>query len=188
MNWFIHIDHQLFFFINQQLANSFFDVLMPLVRNKLTWIPLYMLILAFLVWKYPKSWWKMLLSILLTVALTDSISSHLFKPLFHRIRPCHAAGIAENARLLLNHCSGGYSFTSSHAANHFGLAIIFSLLLAKHGRWVWPVFLLWASLISFAQIYVGVHYPADVAGGIVTGLFCGFFSWCLYQKIFIHNL
>lgn len=187
MNWIVHIDHQIFFFINRQLANHFFDIIMPVIRNKLSWIPLYLLIFTFIVWKHPASWWKMLLAILFTIALTDGISSHIIKPLFHRIRPCHAAGIAGHARLLLSHCSGGYSFTSSHAANHFGLALIFSLLLAKHSRWIWPAFLFWATLISFAQIYVGVHYPADVAGGAITGIACGFISWYFYQKYLIRN-
>ena len=85
-------------------------------------------------------------------------------------------------RMLLNHCSGGLSFPSSHATNHFGAAVFIYCTLKKYlGNWSY-LFFLWAASICYAQVYVGVHYPTDVLGGAIIGSIIGYIVALIYNK------
>jgi undecaprenyl-diphosphatase len=87
-------------------------------------------------------------------------------------------------RLVINKCAGGYSFISNHAANHFGMAFFFFISFRPViGRWVWLA-LVWAPLIAFAQVYVGVHYPLDVIAGAILGSLYGISMATLFNKRF----
>ena len=84
--------------------------------------------------------------------------------------------MADTVRFLLNYRPQSSSFTSSHAANHFGLAVFFYCSLSKQvGKWAW-LFIVWATAICYAQVYVGVHYPLDVVCGGVIGIVFGYLS------------
>lgn len=144
---------------------------MPILRDRDTWIPLYILLLIVFIVKF--GWKKGLVIIIasiLCVTITDQISSSFFKPFFERLRPCQTS---INFNLLVERCSSSFSFTSSHAANHFGLAILWSLFFWKNYKLLIPFLILWATCICFAQVYVGVHYPADILGGIILGVLIG---------------
>lgn len=174
-------DKSLFTLINGKWTCSFFDSLMPWIRDSKNWVPLYIVILAFLFYKWGKLAWKWVVLVGINVALTDQISSHFFKPYFQRLRPCADPEIMHQSRLLLDHCSGGFSFTSSHAANHFGLAMFVVMTLAPLLKNYRFVFLIWAALISYAQVYVGVHYPADIFVGAFIGILVGWLNGKLFQ-------
>ena len=102
---------------------------------------------------------------LITLILSDQISSSLLKPLFHRLRPYK---VLEDVRQLVG--SGGFSLPSSHAANMFSMAIVITYIWRR----LWIGFLVFgiAVVVGFSRIYVGVHYPLDVAAGIVLAGFC----------------
>jgi undecaprenyl-diphosphatase len=184
INWLIEKDKALFLFINKQHTNAFFDWLMPILRESKTWIPLYILLLAFASFKLKKKVWIWILSAAATILLSDQISSHIIKPFFARPRPCADIDFAPQVRLLLDHCSGGFSFTSSHACNHFGIALFMMTTLSAYLKNWKYAFLFWAVIICYAQVYVGVHYPLDVLFGAVLGILIGKLtgSFCL-QKI-----
>jgi membrane-associated phospholipid phosphatase len=175
-------DKALFSTINGEWTCNLFDQVMPWVRDSKNWIPLYIVILIFLFYKWGVSTWRWMVLVVVNITLTDQISSSFFKPFFHRPRPCADPAIMANARLLLDHCSGGFSFTSSHAANHFGIALFIVMTLAPVFKNYRFVFLLWAAVISYAQIYVGVHYPLDVLCGAFIGLTIGYFNGKLYHQ------
>lgn len=173
-----HIDYQFFQFINTACANPVADVVCPILRNKATWIPLYLL-LAFYIYKHfsTKLLWFILFGAL-TVLLSDQTASHIVKPLVHRLRPCNNPDFQNQVRLLVEHCGNGFSFVSAHAANHFALSTFFVLTFPKN-KWN-NLFYLWAAIISLSQVYVGVHFPADVAGGALLGIAIGALTgnWC----------
>ncbi len=174
------IDRQLFFWINDGWSNSFLDAIMPYWRDKWTWVPLYALILGWLIWRYKKQSWRYILLLAVTVALTDLVSSSVIKPWIGRLRPCNTPELAEQIRVLI-HCGPGKSFTSSHATNHFGLAVMVGLLWGKENRWLWPLALFWAATIAIGQVYVGVHYPFDILGGALLGSSIAFIVYRIAQ-------
>jgi len=111
------------------------------------------------------------------------VSSQVFKEAFERLRPCQDPDFMQYVRLLANRCAG-YSFLSSHAANHFGMAtFIFITMRSVFKGWTW-LFYLWAAAISYAQVYVGLHYPLDVLGGAVLGLMFGVLLGTFFNKRF----
>ncbi len=173
-HWFSGIaafDRKLFFFVNGSLANGFFDGLMPFLRESNIWVPLYLFMLVFAAVNFGKRGWWWMLFVICTVGLCDLVSSHLIKEFIFRLRPCQNTALAGHIRILVNYCPRSSSFTSSHATNHFGLAMFFvTTLRAYTSRWI-HLFFVWAFIICFAQVYVGVHYPLDVAAGTVLG--CG---------------
>lgn len=180
---FIHFDRQLFQLINQRWSNSFFDAILPFIRNQYTWVPVYLFLFVFVLVNFRTKviWWT--LFFLATFALTDLISAQLLKPFFERLRPCNDAFTMSTARMLIP-CSGSYSFVSNHAANHFGIAMFLFLTMKEFAKpWIWLVFV-WAALVALAQVYVGAHFPLDVTGGALVGLAAGKLSTYHYLRQF----
>ena len=174
MQQLIHLDKALFKLINGQWTNSFFDWIMPWLRNSTVWVPLYFFLFLLVAINFKKQALWIIIFGVITVALTDGISSKFIKPYFGRLRPCNDPDMMGMVRFLLDHRPRNGSFTSSHAANHFGIAMFLFVVLKKHfGRWMW-LFFIWAFFISYAQLYVGVHYPLDIVGGAVLGCLIGY--------------
>ncbi|MDI6766294.1 MAG: phosphatase PAP2 family protein [Bacteroidota bacterium] len=164
------IDKAIFYFCNQTLSNSVFDVLMPAITdwNK-SWIGIgfFGLFWIFLFWKGGKRGRTAALLLIPLILLSDQVSSNILKNIFVRPRPCHILDgvmVVENIRLLVS-CGPGFSFPSSHAANNFAFAFLMSFFYRK---WTW-VFIFYASIMGFSRISVGVHYPSDVLGGAALG-------------------
>ena len=176
-------DKWLFLQINNHWINPFFDAVMPFIRNPLSWGPLYLFIFLF-VWLNFKTkgiWWMVIF--LSTIALTDITGTYLFKHTIQRLRPCANPDLAFQVRLLLNHCAGS-SFISNHAANHFGMATFFFFTF-RHilKNWIWVPYI-WATIIVYSQVYVGMHYPSDVICGALLGFIFGFASATFFNKRF----
>jgi membrane-associated phospholipid phosphatase len=173
-NWFTGIDafeKEIFFFVNNSMANSFFDAVMPFIRESVIWAPFYLFILVFAIANFGKRAWLWILFFICTTAVCDVVSSHLIKEHIFRLRPCQNPALADRIRILVNYCPHSSSFTSSHATNHFGMAVFMVITLRAYtSAWINLLFA-WAFFICFAQVYVGVHYPSDVLSGALLG--CG---------------
>lgn len=179
----IAFDQYIFEIINGHTHNAVLDWLMPIWREKSTWIPFYLALTVFLGYKYRKAGLYLILGLALSVGLADTISSKVIKPAVHRLRPCNDPEIKDEVQLLV-HCGSGYSFTSSHAANHFAVAAFLSLTLGLHYRRIrWPLHL-WAASIALGQVYVGVHYPLDILMGAFLGLIIGNIVAKTYLRFF----
>jgi len=163
--------------INSGLANPFFDSVMPLVRNPFFWTPVYVFFAAFLIVNYRMKGVYIILFAVLTFAITDQLSAHLLKGHFLRLRPCQDPSLAFIVRSLVP-CGAGSSFPSTHATNHFGISVFLIVVLRKRMAWIVPFALTWAALVSFAQIYVGLHFPVDIIFGATLGIFVG--GWVGY--------
>ena len=175
-------DQTLFVYINRVATHPILDTLMPFFRESTFWIPLYLFLIVFVFVNFGKNGWVWLLFAFITVLLTDQFSSSIVKNWVMRPRPCNDPVFSSQVRLLLDHCSGGYSFTSSHATNHFGVATFLCIILGRFfGKWKYLLFI-WAALICYAQVYVGVHYPLDVVFGALLGFLIGQFVCWAYQK------
>ncbi len=169
-------DLALFRLINYKWHNDLFDTVMPFFRNAPFWNPLYFFLLVFALVNFKKTAWWWIAFAAITAIATNYISSDIVKNTILRMRPCNDPAIASWVRVLVEYRPQSSSFTSSHAANHFGLAMFFFLTLKKQFN-QWPaLFFLWAALICYAQVYVGVHYPIDIAGGALIGILIGYLS------------
>jgi len=178
----LQLDHQLFLEINQRLANPFFDWVMPLLRNRYFWAPLYLFLIVFLVRHYNKYGWICIIFLLITFAISDFVSASMVKPLFERLRPCNAPEFRGEVRSLIS-CGSGFSFPSSHATNHFAIALF--LIVVFYHRWkpILPLALGWAFCVAFAQVYVGVHFPVDVTAGAIYGGLVGWLFAVGFRKL-----
>ena len=177
-------DQWLFMKLNSQWTSPLLDNTLPFLRDSVFWVPLYLFLLVFVLVNFKQKAWWWIAMFVCNVALTDIISSRVFKNGFQRLRPCSDPEFVMQVRLLLQNCAGGYSFTSSHAANHFGIATFFYFTF-RHiiGRWA-SIGFVWATFICYAQIYVGVHYPLDILGGALIGICFGLFTGMIFNKRF----
>ena len=172
---FERIDQQLFLFINS-LNSPFFDQVMNILSGKLIWVPLYLTILVFLGIKYKRKFLIIIIFIILAATLADQ-SSVIVKNLVHRLRPCHEPSIMSIVHLVNGECGGVYGFVSSHATNTFDVALLSLSFIKK--RWYTISIILWASIICYSRVYLGVHYPGDVLCGAILGSFIG---WGTYKQ------
>lgn len=166
------IDVRIFQWVNSGLSNPVFDAVLPWCREKWFWMPAYWFVASFSLINFGKKGWVIILGMVLAAGLADYTSSSIIKKNVQRLRPCNDLERVENITLRAP-CGSGYSFTSSHAANHFAVAVFLIGFMGDIARWVKPVALSWAALIAFSQVYVGVHYPADVTIGGLLGAFIG---------------
>ena len=172
------IDLYLFHAINAGTDIPVITDLLIIVRNKLFWIPFYIFILTYILTNYGNKKWLVILFLTVTVTMTDTMSSQLIKKNTQRVRPCNTEEVNAVSRV---HCGHGYSFPSSHASNHFGIAVFLFLLFP----WLSyrSLIFVWAGIISYAQVYVGVHYPTDVIAGALLGITLGYISFRIFDSL-----
>lgn len=164
----VAFDKAAFLFFNGY-HNVFFDNVMWLISHKFTWIPLYLILLYLLFRNYGKQAFYLLPAIFIVILLADQISVKLFKEVFERLRPCHDPELAGLVHIVKDHCGGKFGFVSSHATNTFALAGFLALVLRRRYSRVFFWMILWASVVSYSRIYLGVHFPLDVLGGAILG-------------------
>ncbi|MDZ4715719.1 MAG: phosphatase PAP2 family protein [Cytophagales bacterium] len=173
-------DERLFLFLNQFHSPTLDPVMLLITRTEF-WIPLFAYLLYLIFKVHGKSGWFALAGITITIILADQITSGLMKPYFERLRPSHEPTLEGIVHLVDGYRGGLYGFASGHAANTFGVALFVFLLLRRSFRFAWIIFL-WAGVMSYSRIYLGVHYPGDVVVGMSIGLGFGFASFRVYQE------
>lgn len=182
-------DYAVFSKINGEWHNPFLDEVFPFTRESIFWAPFYFFLVLLVTINFKKYGWWWVLFLILNVVLTDFVSSTLIKENIFHLRPCHDPRVADHLRFLVKYCPESSGFTSSHAANHFAAAMfIFATLKQKVNRgWLAFIFL-WAFIPSYAQVYVGVHFPTDIIGGIIVGLLTGYCMAFLLNDVLIKKM
>lgn len=180
IEWILEADTQAFLFFNSLYLTGL-DNFVLLLTAEWTWIPLY----AYLLWlacqRLQRQVRKCLIfgfAIALVIGLADQTTSRLMKPYFQRLRPSHEPALASQIHLAEREAGkpyrgGKFGFASSHAANTFGLAFFMLCLLGRQGRWLF----LWAGIVSYTRIYLGVHYPLDILFGAFVGMAWAWIVW-----------
>jgi len=175
-------DKALFLKINNDWTNDFFNSIMPWWRDSNTWIPLYLFLALFAFINFGWKVWPWVLFFIVTVTITDQVSSHLIKTFIQRARPCNDNEMQGYVHALLGYCSGSYSFPSSHATNHFGMAFYIYLTMKPYFKKWGYLFFIWAASIAYAQVYIGIHYPIDVLCGAILGSLIGIGTASMFNR------
>ncbi|MCS7017763.1 MAG: phosphatase PAP2 family protein [Cytophagales bacterium] len=170
-------DTALFLWLNSQ-HHPYVDKIMIFFTATFVWIPLYVLLGGIMIASYQGKAWRYLLLVGLIILCSDQFASGLVKPLIARPRPCHNPELQTRVFAPIG-CGGLYGFISSHAANTFALATYVWLISAGwYSRRVLRMSMfIWAAVVSYSRIYLGVHYPADVFLGALSGVSIALGCW-----------
>ncbi|NJN26375.1 MAG: phosphatase PAP2 family protein [Cyclobacteriaceae bacterium] len=172
-------DKQLFLHFNSG-HSSLSDQIWQSITYSPTWTPLYGLLLFFMVKTFKQDSIFIVAGILLVILACDQFTSSFMKPYFGRLRPCYDVSIGHLVNVV-DGCGGRYGFASGHSANSFGIAMFGWFTFRRYWRGTWLLFV-WASLVAFSRIMVGVHYPGDILAGAVVGLTFGWIIFKLTEK------
>ena len=188
----LHIDTEILLAINGWHA-PWADTLMWIISAKATWIPLYLLLIGLLVWRYRKpvmtsvKWLQkvpacvvMIAMIGLAVGAADFIASGILKELVARPRPTRVPELEGVLHLVNGYRSGRYGFVSSHAANTMVCALLFSMIWRNKIATVG--LMLWVAANCYSRMYLGVHYPLDILGGLMVGCLVAMTAYVLLWK------
>lgn len=175
------IDKDIFLYFNA-MHNSVSDELWQFITNIPTWIPLYVLILIFMVRVFKMDSFFVIAGALLVILVSDQFTSSFMKPFFARPRPCYDQEIGHLVHIVKS-CGGKYGFASGHSANSFGIAMFTWMTFRYFWSGTWLMFL-WAFIVAFSRIMVGVHYPGDILAGGLLGVFFGWLIFKILEEVY----
>jgi undecaprenyl-diphosphatase len=190
IDWLKEIDRELLLFLNS-FHSPFLDSIMFWITKTLFWLPLYLFLLALIIKYFKQDWWIVVLGIVVTILLTDRITSGFMKPFFERLRPSREPALQGLVHLVKDsagkfYYGGKFGFASSHAANTFATAMFFWLLFRHRYKWMWTLFI-WAAAMTYTRIYLGAHYPGDILVGLLIGLLCGWIGYKVQRWIWFRK-
>lgn len=199
MDYLIHIDQQWLLAINGW-HSEWVDMLMWYISKSTTWLPLYALLVGLIVYRFGilspslcregrrgSSLLRVLIILAgfaVAVGVSDFVSSGIIKPWVCRLRPTHEPALAGMLHLVNGYTGGLYGFVSSHAANTMACALLFALLYRN--KYATVGLMLWVALNCYSRMYLGVHYPADIIGGLAIGALMATLTYVMVRRLVEH--
>ena len=199
MDYLIHIDQQWLLAINGW-HSEWADILMWYISKSTTWLPLYALLVGLIVYRFGilspslcregrrgSSLLRVLIILAgfaVAVGVSDFVSSGIIKPWVCRLRPTHEPELAGLIHLVNGYTGGLYGFVSSHAANTMACALLFALLYRN--KYATVGLMLWVALNCYSRMYLGVHYPADIIGGLAIGALMATLTYVMVRRLVEH--
>ena len=199
MDYLIHIDRQWLLAINGW-HSEWADILMWYISKSTTWLPLYALLVGLIVYRFGilspslcregrrgSSLLRVLIILAgfaVAVGVSDFVSSGIIKPWVCRLRPTHEPALAGMLHLVNGYTGGLYGFVSSHAANTMACALLFALLYRN--KYATVGLMLWVALNCYSRMYLGVHYPADIIGGLAIGALMATLTYGMVRRLVEH--
>ena len=199
MDYLIHIDQQWLLAINGW-HSEWADMLMWYISKSTTWLPLYALLVGLIVYRFGilspslcregrrgSSLLRVLIILAgfaVAVGVSDFVSSGIIKPWVCRLRPTHEPALAGMLHLVNGYTGGLYGFVSSHAANTMACALLFALLYRN--KYATVGLMLWVALNCYSRMYLGVHYPADIIGGLAIGALMATLTYVMVRRLVEH--
>ena len=196
MDYLIHIDQQWLLAINGW-HSEWADILMWYISKSTTWLPLYALLVGLIVYRFGilspslcregrrgSSILRVLIILAgfaVAVGVSDFVSSGIIKPWVCRLRPTHEPALAGMLHLVNGYTGGLYGFVSSHAANTMACALLFALLYRN--KYATVGLMLWVALNCYSRMYLGVHYPADIIGGLAIGALMATLTYGMVRRL-----
>jgi len=177
----IEWDKELLVFLNS-FHTPWLDPVMLLITKTAFWIPLYAFLIYLMFRNFKKETWFILIGATVIIILCDQITSTFMKPYFARLRPSQDPTMAGLLHHVNGYKGGLYGFSSGHAANTIGVALFVWLTLKPIYKWIGWIFL-WAALMTYTRIYLGVHFPGDIIVGATIGLGCGLLGYKLSSSL-----
>jgi len=178
------IDLDILYFFNVTLSVRWLDPVMIYLTNLQHWLPVYILAFGFVIYKFKWQGVRMVVACLLLVGVTDFITNRFIKEVIARPRPCSLIVDPSGLYSWIRTPDGprlGFSFPSSHAVNNFAGVVFFVLLFPKKKKLLW--LFVPATVVSITRIYLGLHYPSDILGGMLIGAAFGWLFAILYKTI-----
>lgn len=180
LDYLIDIDTDALLAVNG-LHNTFQDAFWWMVSAK--WSSLLIVLALFWVLMHQNRRHALLVlaMLALSVLVADQVSSGLIKHLVERLRPTHDPSLGSMVHIVNDYRGGKFGFVSSHAANFFAVTTLLSLITRR--KLVLIPLITWALLQCYSRVYLGVHYPGDIMGGIIVGVLTGWLTWRLMRWI-----
>ncbi len=164
--------------------NMFSDAFALVLTSGWTWIAMY-LTLLFVVIKNNETMAQIglvILSCALCLLLADGMADGIMKPLTMRLRPINDPEVREMITLVAGVADKNYSFFSAHAANTMAISTFMALLMRNTRMTI--ALLIWSLINCWTRIYLGMHYPSDIAAGLLWGMISGALVYSGYQRAY----